>query len=104
MANRKTNRASDRKPSIDWSTARIGWGFGIACMAMGGLVLWATLTAGASGPSGNALRLSQRIVAVLPNSLKQRLALAVGFLMLLGGIFLFGAACYGVYKDMTDRS
>ncbi len=103
MAARKTKRVTDGKPTIDWSTARIGWGFGIACMAMGGLVLWAVLTSGASGPSGNALRLSQRIVAVLPDSLKQLLAFAAGVIMLLGGILLFGAACYGVYKDMTDR-
>ena len=100
MATKKQH--SDVKIRIDWSTAWIGWGFGIACMVMGGLVFWAATTSGAAGPSGNALRLSQRIVAVLPNNLKQKLALAVGVLMFLGGIFMFALGCYGVYKDISN--
>lgn len=88
---------------VDWGTAFTGWGFGIACMGMGTLVYWAVKTSGASGPSGSALRTSQRIVALLPNSLKEKLALVVTVVMFLGGIFLFGLACYGVMKDIGNR-
>ncbi|MEI6305606.1 MAG: hypothetical protein WCP33_02175 [Deltaproteobacteria bacterium] len=98
----KKRHSYEAKSRVDWGTAWIGWGFGIACMVMGGLVFWAASTSGAAGPSGNALRMSQRIVAVLPNNLKQKLALAVGVLMFLGGIFLFALGFYGVYKDISN--
>jgi hypothetical protein len=97
-------KKSARSGKIDWSTAFIGWGFGIACMGIGVLVYWAVKTSpGVAGPSGNALRTSQRIVALLPNSLKEKLALVVAGVMFLGGIFLFCVSCYGVLKGFKNR-
>ena len=104
MAARKAPKPQIPKNGIDWSTAFIGWGFGVACMGIAWLVYWAATTGTASGPSGNALRTSQRIVALLPSSIKQKLAIGFSVLMFLGGIFLFGMACIGFAKDILYRN
>jgi len=96
-------RKSAPSRKIDWSTAFTACGCGIACMGMGALVYWAVRTSGASGPSGNALKTSQRIVALLPNSVKEKLAFAIAVVMFLGGLFFFVMACYGIIKDLSSR-
>lgn len=103
MALLKKQKQDVGKGKVDWGTAMTGIGFGFACMFMGGLVFWASASSGASGPSGNALKLSQRIVAVLPNSLKQKLAFLVAVVMFIGGIFLFVMGCYSLVKDIASK-
>lgn len=82
-----------RKPSkrkyvvkFDKSGFYLAMGLGVVMIAIGALVVWATLTAPEGGSTSSLSSNSRRIVSLLPDSMIHWIALIMGVLFVLFGI------------------
>lgn len=96
---KKASAQNPGRRGIDWQAVRLAWGCGALVAGVGALILWGTLTAPpgpAPGVASRATSVSYGLARLLPDSLANQLAAALGGLLVLGGVWmlLLGCTCF----------
>ncbi len=81
----------------------LGIGLGIVFVSVGGLIIWATLTAPEGATQSTGFTTAQRIARVLPRNIQNWLALGLAGLFVLFGVVTFGLGVGTVLKYVWGK-
>ena len=79
---------------FDLEALLLGAGMGVISIGIGALIIWAKLTA----PPGTVTT-AQKLTRILPESIQGRIAIGLGVLFVLFGVF---AVFLGIWKSMAN--
>jgi hypothetical protein len=82
----------------------LAWGIGIVVTGIGVLIIWATNTAPAGGTNTGAYTVAQRLAKLMPESTKETLAMILGGLFILFGLFCLFLGLRIVFKYLRDKA
>jgi hypothetical protein len=84
---------------FDLEALLLGAGMGVISMGIGALIIWAKLTAPPGTSQSTAVTTAQKLTRVLPESIQGRIAIGLGVLFVLFGVF---AVLLGIWKSMVN--
>jgi hypothetical protein len=82
----------------------LAWGIGIVVTGIGVLIIWATSTAPAGVTNTGAYTVAQRLAKLMPESTKETLAMILGGLFILFGLFCLLLGLRIVFKYLRDKA
>lgn len=93
-----------RRPGFDWEALFLAWGMGAAGVLFGGLFCWLGLSHLPAGRTVSASHsLTQAAVRAMPQSVQQKIVLALGAAFVLFGLFCVGLGCHAILSHLFSR-
>lgn len=96
-------KKSNSSPRFDSEAFFFGIGMGVVFIAIGLFLAWAIITAPEGVSNSSGYTLAQRLARVLPETMKQRIALVLAGLFVLFGIFCTGLGLGVVVKYLAAK-
>jgi hypothetical protein len=82
----------------------LAWGIGIVVTGIGILIIWATRTAPAGVTNTGAYTVAQRLAKLMPETTKEILAMILGGLFILFGLFCLLLGLRIVFKYLKEKA
>ena len=81
----------------------LGWGLAIVMIGVGSLIIWAVKTAPKGGVESTGYTVYQRLAHAMPQTPKEIIAIGLGGLFILFGIFCFFLGVKIIWQYIADR-
>jgi hypothetical protein len=94
----------ERRRGFDWEGLFLAWGMGAAGVLFGGLFCWLGLSRLPAGRTASASHsLAQAAARALPQTVQQKILLALGVVFVLFGLLCSALGCWSILSRLFRR-